>query len=192
MRRAFAKLVLRFCADIAYVHHIATHDGASRSAPRPRLAGKLAMDDFRPPRNRVRDGCDVDQLAVERQYRALLGMAQPHSPLSDCLEYRLHVRGRTADDPEDLRRRRLLFEGFGRDTLQFRIRRRGLGTFGALEGRTARVAEFRARAILVLAPRTRHAGPPSGRVGGGSERWAETNRPRLAWSRTRSSGHLFS
>src|SRR5215813_9589021 len=29
--------------------------------------------------------------------------------------------------------------------------------------------------------------PPSGRVGGRSEPWAETNRPRLAWSRT--SGH---
>src|SRR5215467_6122634 len=29
--------------------------------------------------------------------------------------------------------------------------------------------------------------PPSGRGGKGSERWAETNRPGLAWSRTRSS-----
>jgi len=30
--------------------------------------------------------------------------------------------------------------------------------------------------------------PPSGQVGERSEPWAETNRPRLAWSRTRSSG----
>src|SRR5262249_39981801 len=31
-------------------------------------------------------------------------------------------------------------------------------------------------------------GPPSGRVGGRSEQWAETNRSRLVWSRTRSHG----
>src|SRR5262245_45656757 len=33
--------------------------------------------------------------------------------------------------------------------------------------------------------------PPSGQVGERSEPWAETTRPRLGWSRTRSKGHLF-
>src|SRR5215831_4782398 len=40
-----------------------------------------------------------------------------------------------------------------------------------------------ARGILVLGPRTLHTGPPSSRVGRRSEPWAETNRPRLTWSR---------
>src|SRR5215467_3154766 len=74
------------------------------------------------------------------------------------LSVRLGIGWRAADDPQDLRCRRLLLQGFGRGTLHIRIRRRGLGTPEPQDGRTALLAEFRGRTVLVLALRTRHAG----------------------------------
>ena len=52
----------------------------------------------------------VDQLAVELKERAEESVAQPHGASDDRVEHRLHVGRRAADDPQDLARRRLLFQ----------------------------------------------------------------------------------
>src|SRR5215472_8305806 len=49
--------------------------------------------------------------------RGVVGSAETHSTPSQRVEHRLDVRRRTADDTQDLRRRRLLVERLGKITV---------------------------------------------------------------------------
>src|SRR5215471_6296770 len=114
-------------------------------------------------------------LAVVARDDGILAVAEPAGTPYDGVEDRLNVGGRARDDPQDLRGGCLLLQSLAQRTLQGRIRRRWLGTASKpQEGRAALLAELRSGAILVLAPGTRHAGPPSGRAAEGRNR-----RPRL-------------
>src|SRR5215813_15309246 len=167
------------------VDGLSVQDGAARN---PSTAYRSTRELHRPPDRSVMHR-EVELFPLPQHDHRIVGFAEPHRAPGDGVEDRLDVGRRAGDDPQDLAGRRLLLQGFGQGTLHICIRRRWLGTPSELpEGRTTLPAELMAGGILLLAPGPRHAGPPSGRVGERSEPWAETNRPRLAWSRTRLHG----
>ena len=55
----------------------------------------------------------MDQLAIEGIHSDRPRVAQPHHAVRDRLEDRLHVRWRTANDPQDLACGRLLLQRLG-------------------------------------------------------------------------------
>ena len=132
----------------------------------------------------------MEVFPVERLHDAVLSVAElPRAP-GKRVEHRLDVRLRLTDHPQDLAGRSLPFEGFGQLALQVRIghRRRSF-----LRGLLSRCSASRTKlSLLPDCPAgtgdTSCRSPPGGPIGGRSEPWAETNRPRLAWSRTRSYG----
>ena len=130
---------------------------------------------------------EEEPIAVTPEDLGVGRVAQPGRALRHSVEDRLNISRRARDHSQNLTRGRLLLQGFGQGTLHVRIRRRWLMTvIGMFDGRPTPRAELSVRyGVVLLAPGTRHAGPPSGRDGKRSEPWAETNRPRVAWSRTR-------
>src|SRR5215510_14396591 len=165
------------------VDGLSVQDGAARN---PSTAYRSTRELHRPPDRSVMHR-EVELFPLPQHDHRIVGFAEPHRAPGDGVEDRLDVGRRAGDDPQDLAGRRLLLQGFGQGTLHIRIGRRWLGApLWSLEGRPAFPAELHCGEVLVLAPRTRHAGPPSGRGGRRSESWAETNRPGLVWSRTRS------
>jgi hypothetical protein len=68
------------------------------------------------PQGRQHLGCEVvvrdemKQLAIELEYGSDVGAAQPDGIRHDGVKDRLDIRRRAADDPQDLRRRRLLLQ----------------------------------------------------------------------------------
>jgi len=68
----------------------------------------------------VRD--EVEELAVEPVDKTVLGLAEPRRTLGDHVEHRLDVGRRTADNAQDLARRRLLLERFAGSRVRLRQR----------------------------------------------------------------------
>src|SRR5215470_11330769 len=78
-------------------------------------------------RNRTVMSNQAQPIVVALEDGRIKSLAQPRGTLRDRIEDRLHVCRRLADDAENLTRRRLLLQGFGRNTLPIRIRRRWRG-----------------------------------------------------------------
>jgi hypothetical protein len=90
-------------------------------------------------------------------------LAETCRALGDGVEHRLDVAGRARDDAQDVARGGLLIERLAQGALQVRIRRPWRAALkSAREGGTALPAELLTCGILVLAPGTLHAAPPSG------------------------------
>src|SRR5215472_2194156 len=177
--------VLRL-GDVVHVDRFAVQDGAPADEA-SREGHVAARCDYR---NRPVVGDQTESFGLEEVNASVVRATDTRGVRHDDVEHWLEVTGVATHGPEDLRRRRLLIQGFGRDTLQVRIGRRWLGTASEpQEGSAALLAELRPGRIFVLALGTRHArGLPEAGVGERSEPWAETNRPGLTWSRTRSQG----
>src|SRR5712691_1537725 len=106
-------LVLGIELDIGNVDHRALEDRPPYPEG-PRWARrKYAMRLLEAVGGEVVLGDMMDQLAVELIERAEEPVAQPHGASDDRVEDRLHVGLRSADDAQDLGRRRLLFQRFG-------------------------------------------------------------------------------
>src|SRR5262249_21350462 len=152
--------VLRL-GDVVYVDRFAVQDGAP--ADEASREGHVAArcDD----RNRPVVGDQAESFGLEKVNARVVRAADTRRVRHDDVEHWFEVGGVATHRPQDLRCRRLLLQGFGRGTLQIRIRRPRLGTPEPQEGRTALLAEFLSRTVLLLALRTRHAGA-SKRPGG--------------------------
>src|SRR5215470_6911048 len=136
------------------VDGLSVQEGAARN---PSTAYRSTRELHRPPDRSVMHR-EVELFPLPQHDYRIVGFAEPHRAPGDGVEDRLDVGGRARDDPQDFRRRRLLFQGFGRGTLHILIRRCWVGTpFWPPEGRTALLAELRGSTVLVLAPGTRHA-----------------------------------
>src|SRR5215510_5520205 len=137
------------------VDGLSVQDGAARN---PSTAYRSTRELHRPPDRSVMHR-EVELFPLPQHDHRIVGFAEPHRAPGDGVEDRLDVGGRAGDDPQDLAGRRLLLQAFGQGTLHIRIGRRWLGTLlGSLEGRPAFPAELHCGEVLVLAPRTRHAG----------------------------------
>jgi hypothetical protein len=105
--------VLGIELDVGYVDHRALQDRPGRPQGPGWAHREYAVHLLEGFGSEVVLGDMMDQLAVVLIERAEESIAQPHGASHDGVEDRLHVGRRPADDAQDLRRRRLLFEGLG-------------------------------------------------------------------------------
>src|SRR5215468_8030381 len=61
---------------------------------------------------------EVELFPLPQHDHRIVGFAEPHRALGDGVKDRLDVGGRARDDPQDFRRRRLLFQGLGQPPLK--------------------------------------------------------------------------
>jgi hypothetical protein len=106
---------------------------------------------------------EMDELAVEPEDSTQLGVAESEGSGSDGLEHGLDVDWRARHHAEDLAGGGLLLERVAEGALRLFICHCGLTDLvDSPEGRATLQAELGVRRIVLLAPRTLHAGnPPS-------------------------------
>src|SRR5215472_10342073 len=64
---------------------------------------------------------EVELFPLPQHDRRIVGFAEPHRAPGDRVEDRLDVGGRARDDPQDFRRRRLLFQSLGQLLLKVAV-----------------------------------------------------------------------
>ena len=120
-RRTLWKREIRVSADVRDMHDpaferhppvegFATGDNGSLALDRPKLGLRCT----------VRTRHTAVDLALAYRDRSGIGAAKPGGRFDHCVQHRLHIRGRAADDVEHVTGRGLVFERF------FEVARAGL------------------------------------------------------------------